>query len=65
MLYKKELGVISKKEQKELDSLLMTIPEDDLADWNSRRAKNLKLHEKLINYVHNNVIDYYLIGRDD
>ena len=61
---KKELGIISRKEQKELDNLLMTVPEDDLADWNARRAKNLKLHELLLNYVRNNVIDYYLIGRD-
>lgn len=62
---KGETAGLSLAEEKELRDLEDNIPQEYLADWLGRRAKNLSATKKLMDYVRDGVIEYLILGRDD
>lgn len=65
-LLDKEISIgLEPLELSEKNNLLALIPEQHLADWFSRRKKNLVIHNYLIDLYANNAFHYYTIGKDD
>lgn len=62
---RQELGVIKKKESKELLQLMEQIPLTVQKDLYERRTANLTITKKLLAGVKNGAFDYFLLGRDD
>lgn len=62
---KRELGVLRRKERKELELLWPELPGAIKRDYYNRRALNLRMTQALLNGVPNGSFDYFLIGRDD
>jgi hypothetical protein len=62
---KAEIKGLSVKEQQRLKQDRETIPPDDLAEWLSRREKNLKINAAMLELARNHVFDYVILGRDD
>jgi hypothetical protein len=62
---KAETKGLSVKEQKRLQQDIQIIPPEYLAEWLSRREKNLKINATIIELAKTNVFDYVILGRDD
>lgn len=62
---KAELGLLKKKEHRELAELEAALPEDVRADVLSRREKNGRVLVHLAEGLKQGTLDYFLIGRDD
>lgn len=62
---KKELDGLSPAEQQRLQMLHNAVPDQALQDWLTRRAKNFRINEQLIEDVKNGLFNYLLLGRDD
>lgn len=65
LLDKESTQELTVLEQAEKSNLLALIPEEHLADWFSRRKKNLAVHNYLLDLYTNKVFHYYTIGKDD
>lgn len=62
---KAEIKGLSVKEQKRLQQDIATIPPEFLAEWLSRREKNLAINANIIEMTKQGVFDYLILGRDD
>ena len=62
---KEEMQGLSRKEQKERDTLKAEIPAEYLQDWLQRRAKNYDANERLLAMAEEGVFNYFLLGCDD
>lgn len=62
---KQELGVLKKKESRELADLEQALPEEVRKDLLDRRAKNRRMLVTLAEGLKSGALDYFLIGRDD
>ena len=62
---KSETEGLNRREQKEYVFLDRLIPKAAMADWLSRRNKNIKASRALIGLARQNTIDYLVLGRDD
>ena len=60
-----ELGLLSKKEKKQLAALEAEIPQDVQQDLLARRDKNRRIILACVDAVKSGKMDYLLIGRDD
>ena len=65
LLDKQEISKLTGKEKIELAALEKNIPDEILDDWFARRVKNLAATEKLLDLTADDVINYFIIGRDD
>ena len=65
LLDKQEISKLSDAEKKYLDELQKIILQEILDDWFSRREKNLSATKKLLDLTRENVINFFIIGRDD
>ena len=62
---KEEIEGLTRREKKEHAFLQQLIPAAALDDWLSRRNKNFRASQRLIDLVKNNVFEYLALGRDD
>lgn len=62
---KEEMQGLSRKEQKERDTLKAETPAEYLQDWLQRRAKNYDANERLLAMAEEGVFNYFLLGCDD
>ncbi len=62
---KQELGLLKKKDRKELADLEQVLPKDIRQDLLNRRAKNRTVLVQLADGLKDGALDYFLIGRDD
>ena len=65
LLDKQENSKLSGKEKKQLAELEKAIPDEILDDWFARRVKNLAATKKLIDFTNDDIINFFIIGRDD
>ena len=65
LLDKQETSKLNKKEKIYLDSLEKEIPDEILDDYFARRVKNLSATKKLLDFTHDGIINFFIIGRDD
>ncbi len=65
LLDKKETSKLNNQEKLYLNTLQMEIPAEILENYFSRREKNLSATKKLLNFVREGYIDFFIIGRDD
>ena len=65
LLDKQEISKLSGAEKKYLAELEKSIPDEILDDWFARRAKNLSATKKLLDFTHDDIINFFIIGRDD
>jgi len=61
--HKQELGIITEPEKQRLEGL--KLPKEHLEDYLSRRALNLKMNQKTIDYVKRGIIQFLVIPQDD
>lgn len=62
---KKQLEGLSVEEKQQLKGLLKKVPDVIFHDWISRRNKNFDVNMSLIEKTKENVIDYFVLCRDD
>ena len=65
LLDKQEISKLNKNEKMYLDSLEKEIPDEILDDYFARRVKNLSATKKLLDFTHEDIINFFIIGRDD
>lgn len=65
LLDKQEISKLNDAEKKYLADLQKNIPDEILDDYFARRVKNFSATIKLLDLVNEDVIDYFIIGRDD
>lgn len=65
LLDKQESTQLSAKEKFYLDACRKNVPEEILNDYFARRAKNLDATKKLIDFTDADIINFFIIGRDD
>ncbi len=65
LLDKQEMEGLNRREQKELDFLTQLIPQEAIADWMSRRKKNLAVNKAMIDLAKSGTFSYFCLGRDD
>ena len=65
LLDKQEIDTLTYEEYRTLDELNKKIPADVLDDWFARRKKNLSATKKLIDFANDNIINCFIVGRDD
>ena len=65
LLDKQEISKLNSNEKNQLAELEKNIPDEILDDWFARRVKNLNATKKLIDFANDNIINYFIIGRDD
>ena len=65
LLDKQEISTLNSKEENLLKALEQNIPDEILDDWFARRVKNLSATKKIIDLIDDDLIDYFIIGRDD
>ncbi len=65
LLDKNETSKLNSKEKMQLDTLQKEIPDEILNDWFSRREKNLSTTKKLLDLTRDDIINFFVIGRDD
>lgn len=63
--HKNELGIASKEELLELTEVENKLPKSHLNDYLSRRAINLEVNKKAIEFVAEGIIDFMIIPQDD
>lgn len=62
---KEEIEGLSFLEKAQLQSLQYQVPQEYLTDWLERRKKNFAINERLIQLTKDNLIDYFVLCRDD
>ena len=65
LLDKKETSKLSKAEIIQLNDLKKAIPDEILQDYFARREKNLSATKKLLDFTRQDIISFFIIGRDD
>lgn len=65
LLDKQEISKLNSNEKRSLAELEKNIPDEILDDWFARRVKNLNATKKLIDFANDDIINYFIIGRDD
>ena len=65
LLDKEETSFLSGSEKAELKVLEQSIPDEILDDWFARRLKNLFATKELLDLTNDNIINCFIIGRDD
>ena len=65
LLDKQETSTLSNKEKATLKALEQSIPDEVLDDWFARRLKNLSATKDLLNLANDDIINCFIIGRDD
>ena len=65
LLDKQETDNLKSWEQGYLKALENSIPDEILDDYFARRLKNLSATMKLLDFAADDIIDYFIIGRDD
>ena len=65
LLDKQEISKLNGTEKKYLAELEKAIPDEILDDWFARRVKNLSATKKLLDFTHDDIINFFIIGRDD
>lgn len=65
LLDKQEISKLNSKEKQQLADLEKKIPDEILDDWFARRVKNLSATKKLIDFTADDIINFFIIGRDD
>lgn len=65
LLDKQETDNLKSWEQGYLKALESSIPDEVLDDYFARRVKNLSATMQLLDFAADDVIDYFIIGRDD
>lgn len=65
LLDKQEIDGLTGAEQQQLDELRKKLPAEILDDYFARRKKNFSATTRLVDFAHDGVIDYLIIGRDD
>ena len=65
LLDKKETSKLNNKEKIYLNTLEKEIPAEILENWFKRREKNLSATKKLLDFTRDDIINFFIIGRDD
>ncbi len=65
LLDKQEISKLSRKEKNQLATLEKNIPDEILDDWFARRVKNLAATKKLLDFTNDDIVNFFIIGRDD
>jgi len=65
LLDKQEISKLNSKEENLLKALEQNIPDEILDDWFARRVKNLAATKKLLDLTAEDIINFFVIGRDD
>ena len=65
LLDKQETSKLSGKEKNQLAALEKAIPDEILDDYFARRVKNFAATKKLIDLTGDDIINFFIIGRDD
>lgn len=65
LLDKQEISKLNSNEKQQLADLEKKIPDEILDDWFARRVKNLSMTTKLLDLTADDVINFFVIGRDD
>lgn len=65
LLDKQEISKLTSKEKTQLAALEKAVPDEILDDWFARRVKNLSATKKLIDFTVDDIINFFIIGRDD
>ena len=65
LLDKQETSKLSNKEEAALKALEQNIPDEILDDWFARRLKNLSATKELLDLTNDDIINCFIIGRDD
>ena len=65
LLDKQETAKLNSKEKIYLETLEKNIPDEILDDWFARRLKNLSATAKLLDFTNDDIINFFVIGRDD
>lgn len=65
LLDKQETAELNGKEESYFESLQKSLPEEILSDYFARREKNLSATKKLIEFTNEDIINFFIIGRDD
>ncbi len=63
--HKKELGIATDSELKELESINQRLPKEYLNDYLNRRMINLSVNKRVIELVKEKVFDFAIIPQDD
>jgi hypothetical protein len=63
--HKHEIGIATESELNELKSINERLPKEYLTDYLDRRAINLKVNQKVLELVKENLIDFAIIPQDD
>ena len=65
LLDKQEMQRLSRKDQRQLQTLKAEIPAEYLDDWFTRRNNNFNANKYLIDLTRDGVFEYFLLGCDD
>ena len=65
LLDKQEIATLDDEEKNFLAELQENIPDEILDDYFARRVKNFSATIKLIDLVNDDVVSYFIVGRDD
>lgn len=65
LLDKQETSNLNDQEKADLKALEQSIPDEILDDWFARRLKNLFATKELLDLTNNDIINCFIIGRDD
>lgn len=65
LLDKNETSKLNSNEKMQLSALEKEIPDEILDDWFARRVKNLSMTIKLLDLTSDDIINFFVIGRDD
>ena len=63
--HKKELGIASEAECAECDGIVSRLPQEYLADYLSRREKNIEIDKLSVDLTAEGVIDFLIVPQDD
>lgn len=63
--HKKELGIASEEECAEYDGIVSRLPQEYLADYLSRREKNIEIDKLSVDLTAQGVIDFLIVPQDD
>lgn len=65
ILHRKELGIATDEELKELVAIEKCIPNENWIDYTERRKKNIEINKRAIELTKEGIIDFLVIPQDD
>jgi len=63
--HRKELGIATESEEKELDDILRRLPQEYSDDYLNRRAVNIEINKRIVELTAEGVIKFTLFPQDD